>query len=39
MGEQNITTLEHTGKGLWISAWTRNGVLDRLRKIKGQRGK
>jgi len=39
MGEQNITTLEHTGEGLWISAWIRDGVLDRLRKVKGQRGK
>ncbi|HWZ92820.1 MAG TPA: hypothetical protein VNW92_28335 [Polyangiaceae bacterium] len=39
MGEQNITTHEHTGEGLWIGACIRNGVLDRLRKVKGQRGK
>src|SRR6266700_5534889 len=39
MGEQNITTLEHSGEGLWIGAWIRNGVLDRLRKVKGRRGK
>jgi hypothetical protein len=39
MGEQNITTLKHTGEGLWIGAWTRNRVLDRLRKVKGQCGK
>ncbi len=38
-GKQNITTLEHNGEGLWISAWIRNGVLDRLRKVTGQRGK
>ncbi len=37
--EQNITAMEHGGKGLWISAWIRNGVLDRLRKVNGQRGK
>ena len=39
MSEQNITTLEHSGEGLWIGAWIGNGVFDRLRKVKGQRGK